>query len=631
MKQERFAKLCLVLFVVFFVISLIPLNVQAVTVTESVTLLSTTYDGYEVGVGYGATNETAFQTAWNAVSATLLYSSLTSIVGGHQPGNLSYAIYRTYLFFDSSIIPAGAVIDNATLGLYIATLEGDTNYNITLQTGTTSIYPHTPLEYSDYWKDRYTGNGGSGNVSTITPSAFWNISLSSTGLGWIQNDGITKFCMRSSTDIDGNMSSTSDLTTFYSREYGEAYAPRLYVTYTVGGVSPTPTPVVSPTPTPIPGMPTPTPTLAPIGVTSYIIHAPYYEDGTVANETVTVTVHKNSASSESHVFNGTDGIIDDWTLTLSQPALYMTWNFSTSYNYTRVLYFQSRSNFEEFWLHIPDSSTDITQQYSINTILLAELTNSYTAIMQNVNGYNRVIERYPSDAINALPFSLCMNHQYTLRISSDQGTWDFPIMADTLLTKTYTITADMVSTINLVREFIITATRINGTAMSFYYNDPAEETTSVTSTVKHMTNMEWVTDYTQTDSGNTQSYTLNNLTSTTNYVVFVSAIRNTDTRTWQIGVPKPNSDIQTSGLFDTLGDLPIPAYQLPAIFICLLFFGVGNAKDSDAICVIAIIVCAILQVIGWGYFPAPGIALAGMVAILAYVHKAKMESTILEG
>lgn len=223
-----------------------------------------------------------------------------------------------------------------------------------------------------------------------------------------------------------------------------------------------------------------------------------------------------------------------------------------------------------------------------------------------------------------------MYNQYSLRISSDEGTWTFNLPADTVQTKTYTITADMITQAESLRTFTVNATRNNATSLTFYYNDPSEETISVTTLIQHYTLGSLVTDYTQTDLSNTQTFTLNNLTSGTNYLANVTATRNSDTQTWQIEIPAPDAGLVWTNAFDSLGDFPIPAYQLPALAICILFFGIGNWRDSEAVCLLVIIVCGVLQVIGWGSFPLPGLIMAGMIVVFAYLHKGKVESVMIE-
>jgi hypothetical protein len=214
-----------------------------------------------------------------------------------------------------------------------------------------------------------------------------------------------------------------------------------------------------------------------------------------------------------------------------------------------------------------------------------------------------------------------MYNQYSLRISSDEGTWTFNLPADTVQTKTYTITADMITQTESLRTFTVNATRNNATSLTFYYNDPSEETISVTTLIQHYNLGSLVTDYTQTDLANTQTFTLYNVTEGTNYIANVTATRNNDVQTWQIEIPAPNAGLVWTSAFDPLGTFPIPTYQLPALAICILFFGIGNWRDSEAVCLLVIIVCGVLQIIGWGSFPLPGLIMAGMIAFYKKLSK----------
>lgn len=579
-----------------FTLTLTEYMPHTVNATSTIITTSTVYSTSSDGYIWSA--QSSYSAAWGAISGTVDDSSAV-IVGGEQSnlGTPLYLIYRSFLFFDTSSIPLYANITSATLRLYVSSIAGS-NYEIQLQTGGIN-YPHDSLQATDYYQARYSGNGGSSNISTASAGAYWNISLTSTGLSWINPGAQTAFALRNSDDINAEAGSADSRVQFYSRNYGLSFAPELVITYTVSDV-----------------------------LTNYLVHGPYYEDGTVANDIVSCTLAQPYDASLTNTFNGTDGVADTWNITLSQPASYLKWNITSSYNYTRFYYF-TNSSFDEVWLYIPRSS-DLLQQYSINTILLGQLTNAYTSTLENIGGTNRVIERQSADAINSLPFFLCMYNQYSLRISSDEGTWTFNLPADTVQTKTFTITADMITQAESLRTFTVNATRNNATSLTFYYNDPSEETISVTTLIQHYTLGSLVTDYTQTDLSNTQTFTLNNLTSGTNYIANVTATRNNDVQTWQIEIPSPDAGLVWTSAFDSLGDFPIPAYQLPALAICILFFGIGNWRDSEAVCLLVIIVCGVLQVIGWGSFPLPGLIMAGMIVVFAYLHKGKVESVMIE-
>jgi PKD repeat protein len=110
-----------------------------------------------------------------------------------------YYIYRGSLFFDTSMLPTNACITNATLSLYKKDDYSATDFTITVQNGQPT-YPHDPLEYGDYDKEHYLGNGGGLNTTNFVNGRN-NITL--TNFSWIAAGDVTKLCLRSSRDIDG--------------------------------------------------------------------------------------------------------------------------------------------------------------------------------------------------------------------------------------------------------------------------------------------------------------------------------------------------------------------------------------------------------------------------------------------
>ena len=114
-------------------------------------------------------------------------------------GGTYYYVDRSFVFFDTSSIPVGAVITSATLNLDINALGSGGSPTVVIQNGQPT-YPHDPLAAGDFYSGNYNGNGGSATVS----STGWNsISLSSQGLSWINVGGETKFCLRTPNDING--------------------------------------------------------------------------------------------------------------------------------------------------------------------------------------------------------------------------------------------------------------------------------------------------------------------------------------------------------------------------------------------------------------------------------------------
>lgn len=152
----------------------------------------------------------------------------------------NYAVTRYMTYFDTSDIPDTATITTADLILMgdLPAHGSSDNFYVTIQSGMPD-YPHEPLNAYDFDYTKYSGDGGS------LYSLFWDddgeniISLSATGRSWINREGMTKFCLRSSKDIDATAPTAYEYVKFHQHTAGEGLAPELEVTYTVVVVAPT--------------------------------------------------------------------------------------------------------------------------------------------------------------------------------------------------------------------------------------------------------------------------------------------------------------------------------------------------------------------------------------------------------
>lgn len=196
-----------------------------VTIDPTETYYTSASDGY-----CQHSDALPYNTIWTAASSTSAFSSYTTNTIGQSTG-ASYSISRAAFYFDTSAIPDAAIITSGNLSLYGQSDHTTTDFNITLQTGAPT-FPHDPLAVGDYFKDNYTGDGGNKSTSLFTTSGYNNISLTATGLTWVDKTGTTKFIIRSSRDIAGTAPGGDEYLTVYSYEQGAGYRPYLEVTYT---------------------------------------------------------------------------------------------------------------------------------------------------------------------------------------------------------------------------------------------------------------------------------------------------------------------------------------------------------------------------------------------------------------
>ncbi len=196
--------------------------------------------------GYLECSQEYYSTA-HIVSLGYVYSSDSELFIGQRYKTYHSAnwfdIWRGGLFFDTSSLPDDAAITSATLSLYGSANWSHTDFLINVVDGSVLA---SSLESPDYYDlESQTISGGSFDTSGFSTSDYNDIPLNETGMGWISTTRLSKFGLRSSRDISATAPTTdpsvmrNEFVTIYGSEGGQAYQPKLVVTYTV-----TPTPPV---------------------------------------------------------------------------------------------------------------------------------------------------------------------------------------------------------------------------------------------------------------------------------------------------------------------------------------------------------------------------------------------------
>ena len=169
-------------------------------------------------------NQPTYNAAWTAATGTVIHA-VDNTIGQAKAGS-NYHVYRPMLYFDTSSIPVGSTINNATLYWNTYDDSSATDFNIVVTNGQPT-YPHIPLETGDYNKAYYSGNGGQGSTTGLRIGT-WN-ALSLTDLSYITPHYWTKLALRSSRDISGT-APTGDEWVDIRNDAG--YLPYLDITYT---------------------------------------------------------------------------------------------------------------------------------------------------------------------------------------------------------------------------------------------------------------------------------------------------------------------------------------------------------------------------------------------------------------
>lgn len=149
----------------------------------------------------------------------------------------SWTIERSCVYFDTSAIPDSATITSANLSLRGYGDYSIVDFNVSIQIGTSSTYPHDPLVTGDYnYLNIGDSIGSAGwNTSGYT-TGYNNVSFNSTGISWINKVGNTNLYVRNMNDMANVAPSGNQQIAFYAYEKGAGYQPTLYVTYASSGV-----------------------------------------------------------------------------------------------------------------------------------------------------------------------------------------------------------------------------------------------------------------------------------------------------------------------------------------------------------------------------------------------------------
>ena len=195
-----------------------------VVIDPTLTIESLNSDGFI----YNSSSD--YNTVWNASTGTVSSSATYISIGQKKTGGFpsNYYIYRGFLIFNTTELPSNSYIYNATVSLYRKDDYSTKDFFLTIQNGQPDC-PHNPLEIGDYNKINYSGCGGGFNTSSFVNGRN-NITL--TNSSWLTREGFTKFCLRSSCDIDGTAPSKDEYVNVYSSDaLGVGYYPRLIISY----------------------------------------------------------------------------------------------------------------------------------------------------------------------------------------------------------------------------------------------------------------------------------------------------------------------------------------------------------------------------------------------------------------
>lgn len=145
---------------------------------------------------------------------------------------VTYWIRRSFLFFDTSTIPAGTQVGEARLDLYILAATATSSHgqpNIYITRGV----QQDPVLTTDYGAQLpYTAIGGLRDIRDLVTGVYNEFPFNTTGLAFINPGGITRLCMRGEMDVADSPPplGTNDIM-YHSEQRGFGYRPLLTLCY----------------------------------------------------------------------------------------------------------------------------------------------------------------------------------------------------------------------------------------------------------------------------------------------------------------------------------------------------------------------------------------------------------------
>jgi len=176
--------------------------------------------------GTNATYATA-----NALAEGVKTPDTYIIVGQEILTGPLFAIFRSFVYFDTSSIPSTAIIYSATLSFDCFADGSLVDFDVVVRNGQ-DTYPTNPIATTDFDATFYSGDGGSVNTYGLVTDIYTDITLNATGRSWIKkgSGAVTKLALISSRDINVTQNSGSEYLGIGSGPNGRP-RPKLVVIY----------------------------------------------------------------------------------------------------------------------------------------------------------------------------------------------------------------------------------------------------------------------------------------------------------------------------------------------------------------------------------------------------------------
>jgi len=162
------------------------------------------------------------------------------VISGHNwVGQLEsggdFCIERSYLIFNTTLLPDEAIVDSAYITMVIFDDESDVDFNVSLQR-IRSPSPHNPMLPGDYYRNAFLGEYNTRNTTGYADEDWFNFSLPAAAFTDIDATWHTYFGLRSDQDIVQSppTAGTNEWIGFYGPGGVQPWkAPHLIINYTI--------------------------------------------------------------------------------------------------------------------------------------------------------------------------------------------------------------------------------------------------------------------------------------------------------------------------------------------------------------------------------------------------------------
>lgn len=361
--------------------------------------------------------------------------------------------------------------------------------------------------------------------------------------------------------------------------------------------------------------------LRPAAPAPYSVSGPFFEDGTVADRNMTVTVYFENSSVDRYELDGTLGVAAKAAFNAGVAPTHVTWRASGTEEFLRTSYFIAEGDIE---IYVCDPEQAVYAYSFLISDFTYGMTNPYLETLKTIDGV-KVIERKPIDT-STVTFVMEQWSKYDLRVICEEGTFTRSFTAEGIFTESFPILEGAFERDSLLFSVYANATRQDNTTVVCKYFDSDELTDWVYVEISHRTGSATVIDYISNSTGNTHTIIWSDALASTSYDVYIYASRSDVDYTWRFtAASKFGPDNPWSGLFSSLGSWPrgFDADQIPAAVIIICVLAIFSYVSSSIGIILSVVVAGVFAALGWFIIPPTTLVFGGFVGVMAHFAESK--------